>query len=176
MLQNFICLHLYFAWEHPIPMNAASLSLPTFVHAYYAFDSNPHLVMVDHYESNKFYDAFHAFDPFDSNAHLVVAEHYESNKFYDAFDAFDSNAHLVVAEHYESNKFYDAFYAFDSNAHLVMAEHYESNKFYDAFDAFDFNPDLRGNIANCPSAFSIKTIRLEVIHYANSEYEQEKSP
>ena len=69
--------------------------------------------------------------------------------------------------------FVHVYYAFDSNPHLVMVDHYESKKFYDAFDS---NAHLRGNIANCPSAFSIKTIRLEVTHYANSEYEHEKSP
>ena len=52
----------------------------------------------------------------------MMGEHYEWNKFYNAFDRFDSNAHLVTAEEYESKKFYDAF---DSNAHIVVAEQYE---------------------------------------------------
>ena len=35
----------------------------------------------EHYQSNKFYGAFDASDP---NAHIVVIQHYELEKFYDA--------------------------------------------------------------------------------------------
>ena len=79
MLQNFICLHLYFTWEHPIPENTGSLS-PTFVDVSHALHCNPDPVMTKHYEWNKFYHAFDAFHPFDTNANLVMEEHYESNK------------------------------------------------------------------------------------------------
>ena len=47
-----------------------------------------------------------------------MAQHYESNKF---DDAFDCNVHLVMVERLKSNRFYDAFDSFDSNANVVMA-------------------------------------------------------
>ena len=42
---------------------------------------------------DKFYDAF------DFSAVVVLTEHCETNKFYDAFDAFGCNGHLVLGEH-----------------------------------------------------------------------------
>ena len=58
---------------------------------------------MEHKQRKKFYTAFHAFDVLDSNPHLVMVEHYDSEKFYDIFDGFDSIGHLLMAEDYDSN-------------------------------------------------------------------------